>query len=217
MIERIEINLLPAEYRFHKKQFRLHRESFYPFLFVVLTGTALGFWTVFQQNSLNYQNSQIKYISQQIDQNRPIQNEITQLRSDKLAIQEKIRALERISVNREKWVKLMEELSRRLPEYTWLIAIKEENSSPPELSLEGRTYSFPEVANYMSNLKESRYISSVGLTNIEQVDSKTRLFKFFITCIINPDADLVSSPDQSAVVNTAAEANMEKPAKGGKN
>lgn len=194
MIERIEINLLPAEYRFHKRHFRIQRELFYPLLFCALTIVTLILMTIFMQNSVNFQNSQIKFVSQQIDQNRPIQNEIVQLRSDKLTIQEKIKALERINVNREKWVRLMEEICRRLPQYTWLIEIKEGFGSSPELSIEGRTFSFPEVANYMSNLKECNFVESVGLTNIEQVtDLNEKLFKFYITCVINPDINLVSA------------------------
>src|SRR5512145_2463721 len=100
MIERIEINLLPAEYRVHKKRFRIEREMIYPLLGVVLVGVILVFWTLFLQNSISYNNGEIKFLTQQIEQNRPIQNEINKLRSDKMAIQEKIRALERISVNR---------------------------------------------------------------------------------------------------------------------
>ncbi|HMA65077.1 MAG: PilN domain-containing protein [Fibrobacterota bacterium] len=211
MIERIEINLLPAEYRFHKRKFRIQREMIYPLLGVILTGVVLVFWTLFQENSISYNNGQISFLSQQIEQNRPIQNEINMLRSDKMAIQEKIRALERISVSREKWVKLMEELSGRLPQYTWLLSVKEENTIPPVLSIEGRTYSFPEVANYMSNLKESKYISSVGLTDIEQISSKEKMYKFSITCSLNQDVNMtpvqnepspvpgVKSTDKSAV------------------
>jgi Tfp pilus assembly protein PilN len=203
MIERIEINLLPAEYRFHKKRFRIHREMIYPLLGVILTGVVLVFWTLFQENSISYNNGQISFLTQQIEQNRPIQNEINMLRSDKMAIQEKIRALERISVSREKWVKLMEELCGRLPQYTWLLSVKEENTIPPVLSIEGRTYSFPEVANYMSNLKESKYISSVGLTDIEQVSSKEKMYKFSITCALNQDVNM--APVQNELIPAPAD------------
>lgn len=210
MIERIEINLLPAEYRFHKKRFRIHREMIYPLLGVILAGVVLVFWTLFQENSISYNNGQISFLTQQIEQNRPVQNEINKLRSDKLAIQEKIRALERISVNREKWVKLMEELSGRLPKYTWLISVKEENTIPPVLSIEGRTYSFPEVANYMSNLKESKYISSVGLTDIEQVSSKEKLYKFSITSVLNQDVNM--APVQNESLPATVDKSADKPA-----
>ena len=215
MIERIEINLLPAEYRYHKKHFRLRREMVYPFLIVSVVIVGLVLWTLFEQNEIHYLNSQLVYLQQQIDQNRPIQKEIASLRSSKMAIQEKTRALERISVNREKWVKLMEELSGRLPEYTWLISIKEENSAPPILSIDGRTFSFPEIADYMSNLKESKYISAVGLTDIEQVSSKEKLYKFSITCTINPDVNLrpVDNEDEQMSASVSKKSGT---AKGGK-
>lgn len=190
MVERIEINLLPAEYRVHRRNFRLDREVVYPLIILVLTCLALMFWSVNIENTKGICENEIKVLEQQIAINRPIHEEIKKLRSDQLLIGEKIRALERISVNREKWVRLMEELSSRLPEYTWLISIKEENSTPPVIHIEGRTYSFPEVANYMSQLKDSEYVNSVDLSRIEQIDPQSRLFSFHISCQINLDAKL---------------------------
>jgi len=197
MVERIEINLLPAEYRVHRRNLRIEREVVYPLIILVLTCLVLMFWSVNIENTKGICENEIKVLEQQIAINRPIHEEIKKLRSDQLLIGEKIRALERISVNREKWVRLMEELSNRLPEYTWLISIKEENSTPPVIHIEGRTYSFPEVANYMSQLKDSEYVNSVDLSRIEQIDSQSRLFSFHISCQINPDVRL-------SVYNTVA-------------
>jgi Tfp pilus assembly protein PilN len=159
-------------------------------LVIAIGGVGLIFWTIAEQNTIRITENEIRSIEQQIAQNRPIYKEINSLREDKERIQQKIRALERINVNREKWVRLMEELSGRLPELTWLVSVREENSSPPVLHLEGRTYSFVEVANYMSKLKESEYVASVDLSNIEQIDPKENVFRFAISCAINPDAKL---------------------------
>lgn len=200
MIEKIEINLLPAEYRIHRRHFHLEREFVYPLFFLVITCIGLVLWSVSIQNSIGICENEIKALEQQIAINRPIQEEIQKLRSDQSMVQEKIRALERINVNREKWVRLMEELSGRLPDYTWLISIKEENSIPPMIHLEGRTFSFPEVANFMSRLKDSEYINDVDLSRIEQIDPETKLFSFSISCEINPDAKLeidTSANDQT--------------------
>ncbi|NLG19291.1 MAG: hypothetical protein GX556_18360 [Fibrobacter sp.] len=200
MIERIEINLLPAEYRLHKKSFKIGREVAYPLIALAVLGIGLALWTLTLQNSISGLRNEVAALDQEIKQNRPIQNEIKRLRDDKIRIEEKIRALERINVNREKWVRMMEELSGRIPDYTWLLSIKEENSAPPVLYIEGRTYSFPEVANYMTSLKESDYVLSVDLSNIEQIDSKQKLYRFSISCAINPDARL----EGSAPSNTLA-------------
>lgn len=195
MIERIEINLLPAEYRYHKKNINIQREIAYPVLALVIIVAGIILWSLNLQIRISQCHNEISTLDIQIRQNRPIQNQINKLRDDKSVIQEKIKALERISVNREKWVRLMEELSGRLPEYTWLVSIKEESSTPPVLHIEGRTFSFPDVANYMSILKESEFVSDVDLSSIEQIDSKTMVYRFSISCVLNPDANISDFQD----------------------
>jgi Tfp pilus assembly protein PilN len=189
MIERIEINLLPAEYRIHRKKIEIKREVAYSLLGAGLVALVLSLLTAGSQNAIWTSRNEIKTIDQSIAQNRPIQNEINQLREGQRVIQEKIRGLELIDVNREKWVRLMEELSNRLPEYTWLVSVKEEAASPPLLHMEGRTFSFPEVANFMSNLKDCAFISSVDLSQIEQIDPKERIYSFSLTCAVNDNAN----------------------------
>ncbi len=198
MIERIEINLLPAEYRIHRKKFVIRREVAYPVLVAALTGFVLFSLTFWFQNSIRIAKNEIRIVQQSIDQNRPIQKEIDQLRQDKQAIEQKIRALEMIDVNREKWVRLMEEFSNRLPPYTWLTSIKEETSTPPVIHIEGRTHSFPEVANFMSNLDACSYIQAVDLARIEKISDADRTFDFALSCAINSDAYLSLPPFASA-------------------
>ncbi len=198
MIERIEINLLPAEYRIHRKKIQLKRENIYPVIIAGVIALTLSLISIYIQNSIRINRNLIKAVDQSIKQNRPIQNEINQLRNDKQTIEGKIRGLELIDVNREKWVRLLEEVSNRLPEYTWLTSLKEEQGPPPAIHIEGRTYSFPEVANFMSNLKECLYISSVDLSQIEQVSAGERIFRFMISCAVNDNAYLNSNADGAA-------------------
>ena len=193
MIERIEINLLPAEYRVHRKKFQVKREVAYPLLIAGVIAFALSMVSIGIQNSIRTSRNEIKTVEQSIEQNRPIQKEINQLRNDKQRIEGKIRGLELIDVNREKWVRLMEEISNRLPEYTWLISLREEQSTPPVIHIEGRTHSFPEVANFMSNLKDCPYILSIDLSQIEQISAADRIFRFLISCAINDNAYLTAT------------------------
>ena len=197
MIERIEINLLPAEYRVHRKQFQIKREVAYPLMIAAIIGLVILLVSLGLQNSLRISHNELKAIQQSINQNRPIQNEINQLQVQKRTIEQKIKALEMIDVNREKWVRLMEELSKRLPPYTWISSVKEVHSTPPSIHIDGRTHSFPEVANFMSNLTECKYILSVDLSRIEQISSSDRLFTFAISCALNTDAYL-DTPETAA-------------------
>jgi Tfp pilus assembly protein PilN len=181
MIERIEINLLPAEYRVHKKTLQLQREIVYPILGLGLIGFVLMLWTLKLDTSISQIKNDIAYTEKMIKTNKPIQDEIVRLKESKNIIHGKIQALEQITVDRGKWVRLMEVLCQRLPDFTWIQTCEEKDES---LIIDGKTFSFPEVANFMSRLSESPYIKLVDLSGIEEKDAKT--FSFSITCKLNP-------------------------------
>ncbi|MFW6244801.1 MAG: PilN domain-containing protein [Fibrobacterota bacterium] len=191
MIERIEINLLPAEYRIHKRKIKLSRATVYPILALLVLGVGAALFSIYMQNRVDVYEGEIDNLEKEIQRNRHVQAEINKLRQDKKIIDEKILALERISVNREKWVRLLEVMSNSLPTYSWLISVKEELGPPSVLRLEGRTYSFPEVAHYMTKMKNDDYISGVELSNIEQINGQgRRVYRFTISCTVNPDVKL---------------------------
>jgi Tfp pilus assembly protein PilN len=61
--------------------------------------------------------------------------------------------------------------------------------------IEGRTFSFPEVANYMTRLSESNYIKTVDLSGIEQKDA-LKTFSFIISCKVNPEVEMDNASSQ---------------------
>lgn len=190
MIERIEINLLPPEYRVHKRGIRLERAVVYPLLGLLVFGFFLLSWTIGLDNNIRQLRNDIFSVDDMIRKNSFIKTQINALKTDRAVIQEKILALERINVNREKWVRLLEIMCQKLPDFTWIISIEEKNQNPPVLGIEGRTLSFPEVANFMSQLSESNFIRSVDLTSIEEAKEDVKVFRFNISCTINPDVRL---------------------------
>jgi Tfp pilus assembly protein PilN len=191
MIQRIEINLLPTEYRTRKRGLNLSRSIVYPvFAFVVLAAAA-GFHAIYLNDKQARLTEEIEAIEKEIEANKSVQAEINKLRQEKQVTEQKIRALERISVDREKWVRLLEILSGNLPTYSWLDKVTEEKGPPEKLRGEARTYAFPEVAYYMSRLEEAGYIKSVERTGIVQIDFHGRTaYEFKISCDINADAGL---------------------------
>ena len=186
-MERIEINLLPAEYRIHRRTLKLPREIVYPLLGVVILFFGLWSYTMSLDNEIHRMRSEIAGIDNTIAANKHVLNEINQLKAEKTTIQEKIRALQRINVNREKWVQLLEIFCERLPNFTWLTTITETGGDRPTLKVEGMTYSFQEVANFMSKLSESGYVTSVDLVDILQNDGADNAYRFSILCVLNPD------------------------------
>jgi Tfp pilus assembly protein PilN len=195
MIERIEINLLPAEYRYHKKTIKLQREIVYPALGVLLVTFVLALYTFNMDSQITQLKDDIVRTEDSFKNNKPIKDEITRLKDNKKIIEGKIVALERITVDRGKWVRLMEIFCQRLPDFTWLVSCEEKDSA---ILIEGKTFSFPEVANFMTRLSESSYIKTVDLSGIEQKDvSKT--FSFILFCKLNSGVEL----DKASVSETA--------------
>ena len=190
MIERVEINLLPAEYRVHKRGIRISRDVFYPVFILLLLGAFLISLTFGLNTEIQQRKNEIVAVDAMIKANSYIKEQITKLKAERAIIQEKILALERINVNREKWVRLLEIMCQRLPDFTWIVSINEKTQNPPVLAVEGRTLSFPEVANFMSQLSGSNYIRSVDLSSIEEIKEAIKMFRFGVSCTINPDAQL---------------------------
>jgi len=202
-MERIEINLLPAEYRMRKRSVDVPRSLVYPIVGIIVFLCAAGLYTIYLRDQETKLKDDIAAIEAEIKANAHIQAEINKLRDEKKITEEKIKALQLISVNREKWVRLLEVLSGKLPSFTWLMSVKEEAGD--KLSVEARTYSFPEVAHYMTRLEEHEYITRVDLAGIEQVAGPEgrKVYRFSISCLINKDAGLgsastpVSAPDSA--------------------
>ena len=201
MIERIEINLLPAAYRVHRKTIALKRSVVYPLLGLLVVGCCLIIYMLNMESQISQLKSDIQRTDESIKKNKPIKDEIIKLKENKQVIQGKILALERINVDRAKWVRLMEILCQRLPDFTWLLSCNEKDSS---LVIEGKTYSFPEVANLMTRLSEGKYIKSIDLAGIEEKDA-SKTFSFAVTCKLNSDIALASAlSDSGAAVKPAA-------------
>ncbi|MDR2578512.1 MAG: PilN domain-containing protein [Chitinispirillales bacterium] len=205
MIERIEINLLPAEYRVRKKTIKIPRAAIYPALLLLVLVVLMALYTIYLRDQEAELNQSIETITKEIQANRHIQQEINTIRSEMQTTEQKIRALERITVDREKWVRLLEILSNSLPSYTWLVSVREEAGPPERLNIEARTYSFPEVAHYMTRLEESDYIKEVALTGIEQIQGADRMmYRFNIICALDGEIGLsaLSAANGEAAADT---------------
>ena len=204
MIERVEINLLPAEYRVHKRGIRVSRDVFYPVFILLLLAAFLISLTFGLNTEIQQRKNEIVAVDAMIKANSYIKEQIAKLKAERAVIQEKILALERINVNREKWVRLMEIMCQRIPDFTWIMSITEKTQTPPVLGLEGRTLSFPEVANFMTQLLGSNYIRSVDLSSIEEIGGALKMFRFGISCTINPDAQLEAVKKDTVSVQSGA-------------
>lgn len=204
MISKIEVNLLPAEYRVHVVKIKFHREIVIPSLLAGAVLLVLGVWTAYLNSQIADYNKKIAAVELEISKNQHILDEINSLKEQQKTVQTKIRSLERIDVNREKWVRLMETFAQQLPQGSWLDSLSERRDVSGKydtVSVVGKTYSFSEVAQYMMRLKRSEFIADVELKNIEQTSAVSRIYKFILKCLLNPDAKLESGKTKESSIN----------------
>lgn len=182
MLERIEINLLPADYRIKSNVLKIRREIIYPLLidFILVTVMML-FMIKLKADATNYKNM-IATVEASIKDNEHVRKEIQSMREKKERVRNKIAVLEKITVNREKWVRLLETFSGALPDKCWLTSVTQLPNDAAVIEVKGHSLSFPGIAHYMTKLENSGYISQVDLKSIENRGNETGLFLFILMC-----------------------------------
>ncbi len=224
-MKRIEINLLPVEYRVRPKTIRLDREIVWPLVVALIIMTIMGIITANLNGEIEAFEARIESVERDIEKNRVVAKEIKDLEKSRETVISKIRALEQIDVSREKWVRIPEILSRELPERTWLVGMSENGK---RLQVNGQTMSFPEVAGYMARLSATELINEVELLMIEQTATSGKVppsksgrnprlsnqaalrkraspdkgtFDFVLLCTLNQDRDRAVENSSVAGVN----------------
>lgn len=180
----IELNLLPAQFSRNKKKRLIKGEQILIGLLVfVLATTVVVLLQTDKQQEIERIDAQIRSVQVQIDANIGVKQTIDQLQQKKNSIQQRIDALRNISIQRDKWVLIMELLERALPSETWFDKIIQDRADLHIIRITGKTYDFDSIARYMRNLEQDPKVGSVNLTNIQQAafgEENVYSFDFFL-------------------------------------
>ncbi len=177
MVEKIEINLIPHEYRVRSKRFTIKKDVLIP---VVISGvliTTAVMWNAILVGRIKNAESATARIESEIAANSTIKQEIENLEVEQQAMERKIAGLKQVSVVRDKWVRLLELYCMEIPENSWLTEIKEEG---PSVKITGETMAFGEVGQFMVQLMNNPLVSSVSLVEVKGKDATGSLLTFTI-------------------------------------
>jgi len=187
-MKRIEVNLLPAEYRVRSVSFKLRREIVWPIIGAGVLFFGISILNINLEASIRRIDRQIVAKKDIIKEKEHVRKEIQKLRDEKQIYLKKISALQLIDVNRERWVRLQEIIAQSLPEQTWLSALREADSLDYDaVVIQGCTYSFPEVGQLMSSLRTFDEIINVDLSVIEESTIDDDIFEFHVVCQLTRD------------------------------
>ncbi len=177
MVEKIEINLIPHEYRVRTRKFTIKKDVLIPVVISSVMITAMIMWNTILVGSVKKAEHETTNIESQIAANGTIKKEIEDLGVEQQAMERKITGLKQISVVRDKWVRLLELYCTELPANSWITEIAEEGSS---VKITGETMAFGEVGQFMVQLMNNPLVSSVSLVEVKGKDATGSLLTFTV-------------------------------------
>ncbi len=188
---RLEINLLPAEYRSTKTDLSWlsDRRVVWPSV-LLLVAAAAGFLLFSHiSETIGDLESDLDRVKTEVEKERPLLAKIKQLDEKLGVIAQKNKALKSIQVSKKRWVILFENISAVLPPNMWLISLSQLSTN--EMELRGVTRDFSEVAEYMVRLEQQVSITNVTLVTISTTKVQDEdTYNFTIKAVINQDLGL---------------------------
>jgi Tfp pilus assembly protein PilN len=191
MSDFIHVNLLPIEYRVVKKDYSwvIDLRVLGPLLALALTGVGWVMTSSFFESNLQTQTSALAAVQAEVDANANVAqkiHELETLRDEKTA---KNNSLKSISVSKRRWVRILEGVNKSLPLNMWVESVKQAEGNENEMEIKGRTFVFPEVAEYMIELGKNEYFQAVQLGTIEFTkEGEKTSFLFTVKITLNPNA-----------------------------
>jgi type IV pilus assembly protein PilN len=173
----IRINLLPVKAA--QKKERLRGQMIVAASSLVATGVACGVVYAALLGNIRSQQAEIADKEAEISRLKKDIGEVGHFKNLQKELQGKLDVLAQLKAARSGPVKLIDELSRALPEKVWLTSFKESGGS---ISISGVGLNEEVVAEFLRNLEISPQYKQVELSVVEQMTQDgQKLHKFDIT------------------------------------
>jgi type IV pilus assembly protein PilN len=163
----IRINLLPA--REARRRVELRRQVQVAIV-TVLVAVGGGVWGYTIQNSdLEMRQRELAGIEEEIKRLEAVIKEVQKFETQKALLDKKVGAIEDIKIKQRRPARLLDDISRSLPDQMWLVSIRDAGGG---LQISGKSFDNVGIAAFMENLERS---PSFG--NVELVESKSELLQ----------------------------------------
>lgn len=179
----IKVNLLGVERpkRARKVSKGAGRAAGLAALALLLVG-AMGFvWWSMSSRVSNLAREKVA-LNQELTALKAKVKEVENYEKNKKTFEEKIAIIEQLRKNQTGPVRLLDEISRSLPDRVWLTSLSEQGG---KVDLEGRAVTNSEIVDFINNLKESRHIGEIQLIESRQVsESGVPVYNFKLKCTL---------------------------------
>jgi Tfp pilus assembly protein PilN len=125
----------------------------------------LGAFYFFQQKAFQRENALLATARQEKSQLQYVEAKLEEQRKARESLDRKITLIENLNARRDMAPRLMDELSRTLPDWVWLSEVVYDEKG---ISIKGRALSNNLVADYIGSLEASPQIMNVNLVSSTQ-------------------------------------------------
>jgi type IV pilus assembly protein PilN len=125
------------------------------------------------------------------DRLKSIIEEVKEYEDKKASLEAKIQLINSLKTNQKGPVRLMDEISKALPDLVWLTVL---DVSGNTVTMRGKTLSPNAVATYLENLKKSPFFAEPVFKSLGQDGGTSGTYSWEMTLTFNPAAILASSP-----------------------
>jgi len=162
----IKINLLPTKKKPPKKVIDLQQQLLLGVLVITLTVIVMAyFWK--KQTDLIAALEQEKISAEaKVQQQDNMLKEVKNVEEERKKVAEKIEVIEKLKKNQSGPVRLLDEISKALPQGVNLTSLTESNNN---LTIDGTAFTNEDVVRFVDNLKASHLLSDVMLLETSQV------------------------------------------------
>jgi type IV pilus assembly protein PilN len=159
----IKINLLPREER--KRRTQVNPAVLLGVLGAVVAVLAMGYGWYWLNGEVNRLQSDIQRTQAELKRFEELAKQVDKFQAEKKRLEEKIKVIETLVVAQGGPVRLLDEVSKALPNEVWLTTF---NRVGKRLEIGGIAFSNFSVANFMTNLGASALIANVDLVVSEK-------------------------------------------------
>jgi type IV pilus assembly protein PilN len=177
----IRINLLPRDERQVRRSFQLPKVgAILPLLALLLVAALFTAFSVVQAMQVSRLKADIARAEREAERLKPQIQTIQELTQKREELTRRLNVITELDKTRLWRVRLVDELSKCVPEHLWLVSYEETGAN--QVQVEGVTFSNLLVADFMSRMEASPLYGSVDLVVAEKgtIDQRN-VVKFKIT------------------------------------
>jgi Tfp pilus assembly protein PilN len=160
-------------------------------IFLILI-IALGAFFFYQKKAFDRENALLATARKDKAALQYVEKKLEEQRLARASLDQKITLIESLNAQRDLAPRLMDELSRRLPEWVWLTEIVYDAKG---IQIKGRALSNNLVADYISGLEASPQIMSVNLVSSTQKTTKgDQYLEFSLRAVVEKKPEPAPAP-----------------------